>query len=211
MSRTRVKVCGVRTLEAARASVDAGADAIGFVFTMTSARYIDPVDASAIMLRLPPFVDTVGLFVNPSVEEYLDHAEFCPTSYGQLHGDESEKVVRECGPRVIKAIRFNAATITHELDRWAAIEEIDAILIDGSTGGKGESFDWSALAAAKLRAGSKPLIVAGGLTPANVGQAVRAVRPYAVDVSSGVERAPGEKDPALIAAFCEAVQRADLG
>lgn len=211
MGRTRIKICGVRTLETARAAVNAGADAVGFVFYKSSPRYIEPEEAWPIINRLPPMATTVGLFVNASFDEYADVEQVCPTDFGQLHGQETERTVRECGPRIIKAIRFDAATVREDLARWAEVEEVDAILVDGSSGGLGVALDWKALADAKASAGEKPIILAGGLTSANVAEAVRTVRPYAVDVSSGVEVAgrPGEKDPALIEAFCEAVRAAD--
>lgn len=116
--------------------------------------------------------------------------------------------MRDCGPGVIRAVRFRAEAVERDLRRWDAVEEVDAILVDGSAGGAGEAFDWHALAPL-IRAVSKPIIIAGGLTPENVGEAIGACRPYAVDVSSGVESSPGVKDHAKIAAFCEAVRRAD--
>lgn len=211
MPRTRIKICGVRTLETARAAIDSGADAVGFVFYKSSLRFIEPEDAWPIINRLPPMVTTVGLFVNASFDDYADTEQMCPTDFGQLHGQETEKTVRACGPRIIKAIRFDAATVRDDLARWAEMEEVDAILVDGSSGGQGVALDWQSLADARDSAGEKPIILAGGLTPANVGEAIRIVRPFAVDVSSGVETPgrPGEKDPALIQAFCAAVRRAD--
>lgn len=203
--RTRIKICGIRTTEAALAAADAGADAIGFVFHPGSQRFIEPEDAFAIMASLPPFITTVGLFVNATVETFCQIEERCPTNLSQLHGDEPEEVVEQCGPGVIKAIRFDGATIERELARWSAVAEVDAILVDGSTGGGGTPFDWGALARAK-HACTKPLLLAGGLTPANVAEAIRIVRPWAVDVSSGVESSPGVKSPELIRAFCEAVR-----
>ncbi|MFG0274318.1 MAG: N-(5'-phosphoribosyl)anthranilate isomerase [Phycisphaerales bacterium] len=206
--RTRIKICGVRTPDAALAAAEAGADAIGFVFVAGSPRVVDPSVAWGVIQALPPFVTTVGLFRNASVDDYLDGEQSCPTDFGQLHGDEPEDVVRACGPRVIKAIRFDGATIEHDLARWSAIDEVDAVLVDGGDGGQGVALDWVALARA-AHACTKPLILAGGLTPENVGEAVKIVRPFAVDVSSGVESSPGVKDPAKIAAFCAAVRAAD--
>lgn len=206
-SRTRIKICGIRTTEASLASAAAGADAIGFVFHPSSQRFIEPEDAFEIMAGLPPFVTTVGLFVNATVEVFSAMEERCPTTLSQLHGDEPVEVVEACGPGVIKAVRFDAATIERELVRWSDVAEVDAILVDGSAGGAGQTFDWSALAGVK-HACRKPLILAGGLTPENVGEAIRAVRPYAVDVSSGVESSPGVKDAGLIQAFCAAVRQA---
>lgn len=206
--RTRVKICGVRTPETALAAADAGADALGFVFAPGSPRVVDPSVAWRIINTLPPFITTVGLFRNATVDDYLDAEQACPTDYGQLHGDEPEDVVRDCGPRVIKAIRFDSAAIERDLARWSAIDEVDAILVDGGDGGQGVTLDWQALARAS-HACTKPLILAGGLTAENVAEAVRIVRPYAVDVSSGVESAPGVKDAGKIAAFCKAVREAD--
>ena len=207
MARTRIKICGIRTPDIARAAIDAGADAIGFVFVRSSPRYIEPEAAAEIMWGLPPMITTVGVFVNASVDAFSDIEEACPTHYAQLHGNEDEPTVRDCGP-AIKAIRYDPATIRRELERWAAFDEVDAIMVDGQIGGSGETFDWAGLAAA-MQGIQTPIILAGGLTPANVGEAIRIVRPFAVDVSSGVERERGQKDPALIEAFCEAVRRAD--
>lgn len=208
MSRTRVKICGIRNDEAALAAVEAGADAIGFVFVRSSPRFVEPESAYAIMAGLTPLVSTVGVFMNQSLEAFCDVEEVCPTTLSQLHGSESEQLVRQCGPGVIKAVKFDPATIGDDLARWDEVDEVDAIMVDGPAAGSGEAFDWSVLAT-HTGSVSKPLFLAGGLTPDNVGDAIRAIRPYAVDVSSGVERERGVKDPALIAAFCEAVRRAD--
>ncbi|TVS08458.1 MAG: N-(5'-phosphoribosyl)anthranilate isomerase, partial [Phycisphaerales bacterium] len=117
-----------------------------------------------------------------------------------------------CGPQLIKSVKFNEATIDEELQRWEEVDEVDTILVDGSAGGEGVAFDWSLLNAAIERTGvRKPIVLAGGLTPENVGGAIRAVRPWAVDVSSGVERERGVKDTGLIEAFCRAVREADAG
>ncbi len=208
MPRTRIKICGIRDAETALVAGDCGADAIGLVFVRSSPRFIEPEDAYEIMANLPPLVSSVGVFMNHSLDAFSDIEETCPTTLSQLHGNEDEKLVRRCGPGVIRGIRYDAATIAAELARWEALDEVDAILVDGSAGGEGQAFDWSGLAAAVENV-SKPIFLAGGLTPENVGEAIRAVRPYAVDVSSGVEREKGVKDPALIEAFCEAVRRAD--
>jgi len=208
MMRTRIKICGVSTHEDAMAAVEAGADAIGFVFHERSPRFIEPSEAWKILRHLPPFLATVGLTVDASAEHYSEIERACPTDFSQLHGDEDEELVRACGARLIKAIRFDPDTIEAALRRWSEFEEVDAILVDGSVGGLGEAFDWQALADA-AHASTKPLVLAGGLTPDNVGEAVQIVKPYAVDVSSGVEKSRGVKDPARIRAFCEAVRAAD--
>jgi phosphoribosylanthranilate isomerase len=206
--RTRIKICGIKDEDAALAAADAGADAIGFMFVKTSPRYVEPEEAYAIMSALPPMVATVGVFADPSVDEFSDVEETCPTIYSQLHGTEDLKLVQSCGPDVIKAIRFDQATIETELAGWDDVEEVCAILVDGGSGGAGVAFDWSLLRP-HLEKVRKPIILAGGLTPENVGRAIREVRPWAVDVSSGVERDKGVKDLALIEAFCEAVHAAD--
>ncbi len=210
MARTRIKVCGVRNSETARAAFDAGADAIGFMFVKSSVRAIEPEDAWDIVGTLPPLASTVGVFANPTLDIFCDIEEACPTTLAQFHGQEEVPLVRQCGPGLIKGIRFDAATIAEQLALWDSIEEVDAILIDGSVGGLGETFDWKSLAP-HLPGVNKPIILAGGLTPENVAEAIRLVRPYAVDVSSGVERERGIKDPRLIDAFCDAVRRADAG
>jgi len=207
--RTRIKICGIRTADIAHAAIEAGADALGFVFVRSSARFVEPETAADIMWSLPPMVTTVGVYMNASIDTFSDIEELCPTHYAQLHGNEDEPTVRACGP-AIKAIRYDAATIRDDLQRWSAIDEVDSILVDGSAGGEGVGLDWSGLAAAVQEVGlTIPLILAGGLRPDNIAEAIRIVRPYAVDVSSGVERDRGDKDPALIEAFCQAAREAD--
>ena len=124
--RIRIKICGIRTGETALAAAEAGADAIGFVFHPGSQRFIEPEEAFQVMADLPPFVATVGLFVNATLEKFCEMEERCPTTLSQLHGDEPEDVVRQCGPGVIKAVHFDAETIESELARWSEVEEVDA-------------------------------------------------------------------------------------
>jgi len=209
MPRTRVKICGITTYDGARASIDAGADAIGLVFVKASPRYIEPAQAWELANALPPFVTTVGLCKDASLDEFASVEQVCPTALAQLHGDEPEEVVRACGPGVVKAVRYDPETIEPQLRHWDAVEEVDAILVDGSPGGEGATLDWAGLRRAldEVRP-ETPIILAGGLTPDNVAEAIGAVRPYAVDVSSGVERERGVKDADLIRAFCEAVGQA---
>lgn len=210
MDRTRIKVCGVCDETAIDAAIDAGADALGFVFVDDSPRYLDPARAWELVSALPPFVTSVGLFRDASVDAFCAIEQVCPTALSQLHGTEGDKLVRDCGPGVIKAVRFEAHTIADRLAHYDAMAEVDAILVDGSAGGAGVAFDWAALARAAAEI-TTPIIVAGGLTPQTVGEAIAAVRPYAVDVSSGVESSPGVKDPGKIRAFCQAVRAADAG
>lgn len=206
--RTRIKVCGITTPEIAAVAVDAGADAIGFVFVENTPRYIDPDDATEIMFGLPPMVSAVGVIRDLDVDQFCELEQRCPAQLMQLHGRETVDIVRQCGPGVIKAFKFDQATIASQLERWNAVEEVDAVLIDGSDGGTGEAFDWNALAD-HLDGFDKPIILAGGLDADNVAEAIRIIRPYAVDVSSGVESSPGMKDPEKIAAFCAAVRAVD--
>ena len=211
--RTRVKICGVRDPETAEAAAEAGADAVGFIFVTGSARAIEPEDACEIMLLLPPLVQTVGVSRDLSVDAFVELEQRCPTNLSQLHGKESEKTVRACGPNVIKAFRYDAASIDTQLKRWGGVAEVDAVLIDGSDGGEGAALDWGALEErltfARNEGFTKPVFLAGGLTPDNVGAAIAAVRPYAVDVSSGVESEAGVKDLGAVRAFCAAVRAAD--
>lgn len=205
--RTRIKVCGITSHEAADAAAEAGADAIGLVFVKDSPRWIEPAFADEIAAQLPAFVSTVGVYRDEPLRTFLEIVEDCPTRWVQLHGNEDEQLARNCGC-VIKGIRFEAETIEAELLRWSGVDEVDAILVDGSSGGEGVAFEWARLAE-PLAMAEKPVILAGGLTPDNVGEAIRACRPFAVDVSSGVEASPGVKDPAKIRAFCRAVREAD--
>lgn len=208
--RTRIKVCGIRDEASARHAVESGVDALGFVFVRASARHISPERAREIMDVLPPFVASVGVFVNASLDAFCDVEEVCPTTLAQLSGNENEALVRQCGPFVIKAVRCAGADTSawrDELQRWDAVDEVDAILVD-VTLPEGAPVDWPAVALA-TRDLQTPVILGGVLTPANVGAAVRIVRPFGVDVSGGVEREPGVKDPALLEAFCDAVRAAD--
>lgn len=210
MDRTRIKVCGLRDVAAIEAAIDAGADALGFVFVEDSPRFIEPGRAWGLVGALPPFVTSVGLFRDASLEEFCAIEQLCPTNLSQLHGTEGDNLVRDCGPGVIKAVRFDPQTIEDQLKKYDAFEEVDAILVDGSPGGEGSAFDWSRLAEA-VSGIATPIIVAGGLDPENVGDAIRALRPFGVDVSSGVESSRGVKDAGRIRAFCQAVREADGG
>ncbi len=210
-ARTRVKVCGITNPDDAAAAVAGGADAIGFVFVEGTPRYIEPEEAASIMHALPPFVSAVGVVRDLDVDGFCEIEQRCPCPLMQLHGKETEKTVAMCGPGVMKAFRYDDATIRTQLDRWSNVDEVDALLIDGSDGGEGRAFDWDALGVLTDGYDAKPIVVAGGLGPENVGDAIRRLRPYAVDVSSGVEAEPGRKDHARLAAFMDAVRRADLG
>ena len=212
MGRTRIKICGIRDLDTALVAAEAGADALGFVFAPGSPRTIDPDAALEIATYLPPLVTKVALLVDPTPDQITWLGRRFPFDLLQLHGRESPETVARCrmacGAPIVKAIRYAPDTFESELACWGACGDIDALLIDGGAGGEGVSFDWSK-AAGPLEAFSHPVVLAGGLHAANVADAIRAIGPFAVDVSSGVERARGAKDPALIEEFCRAVREAD--
>jgi len=206
MSNVRSKICGITRIEDALAAAEAGADAIGFVFYAKSPRAVDVRQARAIIAELPPFVTTVGLFVNASRCELNEILEVVPLDLLQFHGDETPQDCEGYHRPWIKALRVRPGD-----DLEAACQlyaGARGILLDtyvaGVPGGTGEAFDWS-LVPARL---SKPIILAGGLSADNVGQAIAQVRPYAVDVSGGVEQAKGIKDAAKIEAFMHAVKHA---
>lgn len=203
MSAVRIKICGITRIEDALAAIAAGADAIGFVFYAKSPRAVTPAQAGAIIAALPPFVTTVGLFVDMPRDELKQVLSVVPLDLLQFHGDESPEDCAGHGRPYIKALRVKPGD-----DIAAAIAgypDASGILLDtyvpGIPGGTGEAFDWSLVP----HDAAKPLILAGGLTPENVDQAVRQVRPYAVDVSGGVEASKGIKDAAKVLAF---IQRA---
>lgn len=204
--RTRVKICGLRTERDVLAAVEAGADAVGFVFVQSSPRYIEPEAAADLVCLLPPFVESVGLFANEKAMDVCDAAGEACVGFVQLHGHEDLKCVERVREEfaVIKAIQFD----DEAMRQWAKTADIDMLLVDGSEGGQGATFDWDALAAQRHSI-KAPLMLAGGLTPDNVVEAIRRLRPYAVDVSSGVESERGVKDPELIRQFCAAVRMAD--
>jgi len=204
--RTRIKVCGITRLEDALAASALGVDAIGFVFYKKSPRYIEPMKAAAIIRELPPFVSAVGLFVNPE-QAFIDEVlTCCPLGVIQLHGDESPDFCQAQGRRVIKAI---AVSSQEDLDR--AKQYTCSILLDtkapkGVYGGTGHSFDWSLL---QDFTHDYPLMLAGGLNSENAATALSHRQWFALDVSSGVETAPGIKDHAKMQDFVSAVQAVD--
>ena len=202
----RVKICGIRDWEEARMVLDAGVDTLGFVFAR-SPRQIKPEAAREIITRLPPFTTTVGVFVNEPRYSLMEIAFFCRLDVLQLHGDEPPEYCHGLSQRLIKAVRVQNAASLKSLEFY---QEVQGVLLDayvpGQAGGTGTTFNWE-LAQTVPTAG-KPIILAGGLTPENVAAAIRLVRPYAVDVSSGVETG-GRKDPARIAAFLAAVETAE--
>ena len=204
--RTRIKICGLRTPEAVDAAAQAGADAIGFVFYAPSVRAIGVEAARALAERLPPFVAPVGLFVNAPPAEIEAALKAMPNLLLQFHGDESPQDCERWGRPYLRAVAMRAET--RLLDFGAQYPRAQALLADAPVdgyGGGGKVFDWSLLAPNE----HSRLVLSGGLNAANVGEGIRQVRPWAVDVSSGVESERGIKSPDLIRAFCAAVKAAD--
>ncbi len=206
MSRTRIKICGLTRAEDVHAAVELGADAIGFVFYPPSPRALSAAAAAELIALLPPFVTAVGLFVNPQAAEVEALLAQLPLQLLQFHGDETEAECARYRRPWIKAARMRAGVDLVEFS--ASHPAASGILVDAYVdgyGGGGKTFDWSLIP----EDFSRPLILSGGLDAANVEAAVRRLRPWAVDVSSGVESAKGIKDAASMAAFIAGVRRAD--
>lgn len=207
MSRTRIKICGLTREEDVDAALAAGADAIGFVFYPPSPRYVSPQRAAALAARVPAFVTRVGLFVNAAAEDVERVLATVPLELLQFHGDEDVAYCARFGRPWIKAARVRPGVDL--LEYAVSFPGASGLLLDAFVegyGGGGQTFDWG-LIPAKL---PLPLILSGGLHPGNVTEAVRAVRPWAVDVSSGVEAAKGIKDAKKIVEFIAGVRDADV-
>jgi phosphoribosylanthranilate isomerase len=197
--RTRVKICGITRPQDALAAAEAGADAIGLVFAESSPRCVSVAQARAVCAALPPFITVVGLFVDTPPARVREVLGQVPLDLLQFHGRETPEECRQYGRPYLKAIRMAPGVdLAAEIRRYV---DAAGVLLDTfspqAAGGTGESFDWTRVP----RCLSKPVVLAGGLTPENVAAAIRAVQPYAVDVSSGVEKSRGIKDAAKIAAF----------
>ena len=201
---TKIKICGIKTVTDALAAMEAGADLIGFNFYPKSPRYIGVGRCRDIMsvMRRYGHITYVGVFVNTSVEEIRATMETCGLSLAQLHGDEASQMMRSLNGKAFKAFHG----VPENLDGFAR-HDAPALLLDasvkGAYGGTGVTADWHGAAELSKK---YPLLLAGGLTPENVADAVRQVRPWGVDVASGVESAPGEKDANKMKAFVRAVQ-----
>lgn len=205
MNRIRIKMCGVTRLIDAQVAVKAGVDALGFIFHAKSPRNIDPEQARLIIEELPPFVDTVGVFVDKKRKEVEEIIQYCRLNYVQLHGDESpkycERLVRSAAPcQVLKAFRVKNTLTGIDIEPYDP--HVKGYLLDTfhrqKAGGTGETFDWSLIEKLGLK---RPLLLAGGLDSDNILNALTSVQPYGVDVNSGVEKKPGLKDNALIETF----------
>ncbi len=203
---TRVKICGITSIRDAGLAVDLGAHALGFVFYSKSKRFIEPGDAADIIKELPPFVYTVGVFVNPGLDELDEVVGATGIHTVQLHGDETPKFCHEVSGEVIKALRVDSTFDTGIVDLYPG----QAILFDNYSkefyGGTGESFNWDLLGELNT---PKRIILSGGLGPENVLDAIKTINPYAVDVSSGVEESPGKKDESKLVEFFKAVRNGD--
>jgi len=209
--RTRVKICGMTRVEDIQAAAQAGADAIGLVFYPPSPRFLSLDCARQLAGEVPPFVSTVALFVNPSAAEVYSVVERVKPAMLQFHGEEAPEFCKQFGVPYLKACRVRPGVDLLKYLRpysGAAGWLLDSHVAE--YGGVGESFDWSLVPAERVRDDMRPLVLSGGLTRDNVREAVRRVRPWAVDVSSGVEVSKGIKDAARIAAFIAEVRNADV-
>jgi phosphoribosylanthranilate isomerase len=217
MPRTRIKICGLTRVEDVRAVVDAGADAIGFVFYPNSPRYVTPEQARALIAAVPPFITCTGLFVNASPAEVAAIVAVAPVSLIQLHGDEtvaqSAAIAAACGRQFMRVFRVKPDSLPSDLLEYeqscrAASPLFTSLLLDtyvDAYGGAGKGFDWSLIP----KDLAPRVVLSGGLSVHNATDAVVGVRPYAVDISSGVEAAKGIKDARKIAAFVAAVRAGD--
>jgi phosphoribosylanthranilate isomerase len=202
----KVKICGITNVPDALAAAEAGADVVGFVFHEQSPRFVRIGEAAEIIRELPPHVLKAGVFVNAPEDFVAEAIQNCGLNLLQFHGDETPEYCVQFGPLSIKAFRIRDAASLNGLQAY----KTDAFLLDAYSpsqrGGTGETFNW-ALAAGAQKFG-RPIFLAGGLKPENVSEAIRQVRPYGVDVSSGVEKAPRVKNHAKVKAFIEAAKAA---
>ncbi len=208
MSTVRIKICGITRLEDAQSAADHGADAIGFIFFEKSTRHITPQRAARISTSLPPLLGRVGVFVDASSSTILETIRECGLTAIQLHGSESPEFCQQFLLPVVKAFRIQNDASLALLPHYNTQAWLLDGFVSGQHGGNGICFDWDL--ALKAQALGRPLFLAGGLTPENATEAVQKVHPYALDVSSGVESAPGIKDHAKIKAFIDAAHRASL-
>ncbi|MCP4140523.1 MAG: phosphoribosylanthranilate isomerase [Chloroflexi bacterium] len=210
-----VKICGIKTLSDALAAIDVGADMLGYNFYPKSKRYIsikECVEIQNDLVGRGMDVISVGVFVNASYKTIINTMDICALNLVQLHGDESPELLEELGEWAFKAIRPQSAEeALNALNKYPQRADAPALLVDAyhpsEYGGSGTVGDWSL---AKELAAQKPILLAGGLTPENVGEAVRQVRPWGVDVASGVEASPGVKDVSKISAFISAAKNVNL-
>jgi phosphoribosylanthranilate isomerase len=204
---TRIKICGITNIDDALMAIDAGADALGFNFVPGTPRYLKDTKAAAkIIEQLPPFITTVGLFVNAAPEVIQATADECHLDMLQLHGDESPQFCNALNRRFIKAVRVKDESSFSHLSDYRVSGYLLDTYVKGAMGGTGIAFDWRLAVKAKQFG---RIILAGGLDPDNVASAVQQVRPYGVDVSSGVETRPRRKDPVKVQTFIQTVKEID--
>ncbi len=205
---SRIKICGITRNEDAAAAAKAGADALGFVLYRNSPRFVDPQRAKAIADRIPPFISTVGLFVDANAAEVEASLGVFRVDYLQFHGDETPDYCRQFGVPFVKAIRVRPGVdlLQYAINFGAARALLLDAFVAGVPGGTGQGFDWSLIP----RNLPLPIVLSGGLSPDNITEAVRTVRPWAVDVSSGVEVTKGIKDAEKIRQFIRGVRNADV-
>lgn len=203
----KIKICGITNQEDAAAAVAAGADALGFIMYRKSPRFVEPAVARAIITGLPPFVLAVGVFVNEAADRVRGLVDECGFALAQLHGDESALYCQSLGRPALKAIRLKDRGAFLALAEFHGRANVRGFLIDAFSdqayGGTGQTVDWTL---AKEAARSAPIILAGGLTPTNVADAISQVRPYGIDVNSGVEQSPGKKNQDKVKAFIQAAR-----
>jgi len=203
----KIKICGITNAQDAEAAVTAGADALGFVFYAQSPRCIEPAVAKRIIAQLPPFVLSVGVFVNHDRDTILKVFDECGLALAQLHGEETPTFCESLGRPVLRALRLRDRGSLLALAEYKGRMGVRGFVVDAFSieayGGTGQTVDWSL---AREAAQAAPILLAGGLTPSNVQEAIRQVQPYGVDVSSGVEESPGQKNHEKIRAFTQAVR-----
>ena len=206
--RTLIKVCGITCQEDSRTAVAAGVDSLGFIFVEQSPRLVQPDMVRAITAEMPPFVDRVGVFQDEEIDVVKEIVHYCRLTLVQLHGSESPEYCQKIPCKVIKSFSISSESTSEELAAYA--DAASGFLLDTyhehMAGGTGKTFDWNLVGQVKPPG---PVILAGGLTPENVGEAIRQVKPFAVDVNSGVEYQPGRKDPDKLKRFVHEVLKAD--
>lgn len=206
----KVKICGITNLKDATMAVELGVDALGFIFA-PSPRQVSPQAARGIIHAIPPFVKTVGVFVNEGIDHIRRIMDFCSLDLIQLHGDEPPDLCEELMPFTLKAFRLKDESDLPGVRSY--LGKVRALLFDtyaeAERGGTGKTFDWRLAVIGKGL--GVPIILSGGLRPSNIEKAISHVQPHAVDVNSGIEKAPGEKDHALMKALMEKVNRINRG
>jgi len=207
MNPYKIKICGITNQIDALQAIDSGADALGFVFYKKSPRHVSPKEVKSIVANLPPFVLPVGVFVNEEAQVVRDIMDECGLALAQIHGDETADYCESLGRPVIRGIRLRDRNTFMAMAEYRGRARVRGFVLDAFSdsayGGTGKTADWNL---AKEAAQSFSFLLAGGLTPDNVREAIQKVQPYGVDVSSGVEGSPGKKDPAKVQAFIQAVK-----